>query len=248
MGYVIKRAVLGALLLAIMPLAVLFSGWLWKPDGSSIFLHICYWVTETASYPWAGISCVVLAFWFLWLLRPSYRQSFWLLIVLAVAVLSGQAIKSAVKESVEEPRPFVVWLEDEYKVDDEYFYGLPRKERSEIVRQQLADDTRVPNWLKSHWERETGYAFPSGHTLFTTTWALLGIVLLWPRKRYFSIVLLVSWSTIVAGSRLMLGMHWPLDLLLATLLSGIIAVIVGWVTQRYQLIPLNISSHVKEKT
>lgn len=236
---IIKRAVLGALLLVIMPILVLFSGWFWQPSGNSYFLQVCYWITETASYPWAGITCVVLGLWFLWIYKLSIKKSCLLLTILACAVLSGQIIKSIVKESVEEPRPFVIWLEDEYQIDDEYFYNLPRKQRAEIIHNQLVNDTRVPDWLKAHWENETGYAFPSGHTLFTTTWALLGIVLLWPKKRYVSVTLLIVWSMIVAGSRLVLGMHWPLDLILATVLSCIIAIIVGWLSLRNHIIPIN---------
>jgi membrane-associated phospholipid phosphatase len=31
---------------------------------------------------------------------------------------------------------------------------------------------------------ETGFAFPSGHTMFAASWALLAIGLLWPRRHY----------------------------------------------------------------
>ncbi len=44
--------------------------------------------------------------------------------------------------------------------------------------------------------------------------------LLWPRRRWGTIAVLLVWATAVMGSRPALGMHWPLDLIVATLISG----------------------------
>ncbi len=77
-------------------------------------------------------------------------------------------------------------------------------------------------WLKKHWPFETGFAFPSGHTMFAASWALLGVGLLWPRRHYKTVALLLVWATGVMGSRLLLGMHWPRDLVVATLISWLL--------------------------
>lgn len=244
----VKRVAISALLLIVMPMVILLSGWTWQPDGSNLFLYFCYWITETASYPWAGITCVVLAFSFLALLKPPFKKSILLLIILAVAVLGGQAVKSAIKESVEQPRPFVMWLEQEYHIDDLYFYDLPRQQRAELVHQELLNDNRVPEWLKGHWQNETGYAFPSGHTLFATLWALMAVVLLWPGGHYYTIAFLMGWAILVSGSRLLLGMHWPSDLILATVLSSLISLIVGWVCMRNGLLQVSQISPQKRST
>lgn len=55
--------------------------------------------------------------------------------------------------------------------------------------------------------------------MFAASWALLAVGLLWPRRRTLTIVLLLVWATGVMGSRLLLGMHWPRDLVVATLIS-----------------------------
>lgn len=68
--------------------------------------------------------------------------------------------------------------------------------------------------------KETGFAFPSGHTMFAASWALLGVGLLWPRRRTLTIAILLVWATGVMGSRMLLGMHWPRDLVVATLIRG----------------------------
>ena len=38
----------------------------------------------------------------------------------------------------------MVWLEQTHGVDGKYFYSLHRKERSALVREQLQDQTLVP--------------------------------------------------------------------------------------------------------
>lgn len=236
---VVKRAAFGALLLIILPVAALLSGWFWQPSGDQLYLHIGYWITETSGYPWAILTCAVLALFFVWILKLQAKNGVLLVTLLAAAILSGQIIKSSIKESVEEPRPFVIWLEKEYHIDDVDFYNLPRDERAQTIKNELSNDARIPSWLKGHWQRETGYAFPSGHTLFATTWALIALVLLWPGRHYIAITLFMSWAVIVGASRLILGMHWPLDLILATILSFVIAIGVGWAALRYHIIPMS---------
>jgi phosphatidylglycerophosphatase B len=101
------------------------------------------------------------------------------------------------------------------------------------VRNALINNTQLPDWLKQHWEFETGYAFPSGHTMFAASWALLGIGLLWPRRRIVTVVILVAWAVGVMGSRLVLGMHWPQDLITATAISWALVTLATWLVQRY---------------
>ncbi len=43
---------------------------------------------------------------------------------------------------------------------------------------------------------------------------------------------LLVWATAVMGSRLALGMHWPLDLIVATLISWLLVTVACWLTQR----------------
>jgi phosphatidylglycerophosphatase B len=67
--------------------------------------------------------------------------------------------------------------------------------------------------------------------MFAASWALLGVGLLWPRRRTWTIVVLL-WATSVMGSRLLLGMHWPRDLVVATLISWMLVTIATWLAQR----------------
>lgn len=228
-----KRTAGGALLLLLMPLTVWVSGWHWQPGGNEPLLKALYWVTETVTSPWGILTSAILCGWFLWCLRFRLKAAIGLALLLFAALVIGQGVKSLIKDRVQEPRPFVVWLEQTHGVDGKYFYSLHRKERSALVREQLQDQTLVPNRLRKHWQFETGFAFPSGHTMFAATWALLGVGLLWPRRHYKTVALLMVWATGVMGSRLLLGMHWPRDLAMATLISWLLVVVTCWLAQRW---------------
>ncbi|WP_435953968.1 phosphatidylglycerophosphatase B [Dryocola sp. BD626] len=233
MRAIAKRLAVGTGLLLIMPLTVWLSGWHWAPGGNSAWLKAMYWVTETVTQPWGIITHVLLCGWFLWCLRFRLKAAIMLFAILAAAILIGQTLKSAIKDRVQEPRPFVVWLEKTQHIPTDEFYNLKRKQRSELVKNQLANHPEVPGWLHLHWQKETGFAFPSGHTMFAASWALLGVGLLWPRRRTITIVLLLVWATSVMGSRLLLGMHWPQDLIVATLLSGLLVSLATWLAQKF---------------
>lgn len=227
-----KRTATGAALLLVMPLAVWLSGWMWQPAQSSWWLKALYWVTETVTQPWGIITHVVLCGWFLWCLRFRLKAALMLFAILGVAIMAGQGVKSWVKEQVQEPRPFVIWLEKTHHIPVEEFYTLKRKDRGHLVKEQLAQQQDIPGFLRKHWQKETGFAFPSGHTMFAASWALLAVGLLWPRRRTLTIAVLLVWATGVMGSRLLLGMHWPRDLVVATLISWLLVTVACWLAQR----------------
>ncbi len=228
-----RRTLIGAILLLLMPLTVWISGWQWLPGPGGWWLQALYAVTETVTQPWGIITHLLLCALFVCLLRPRLRGAIILVIILSAAVLLGQGAKSLVKGVVQEPRPFVIWLEKTQQIPVEQFYTLKRGERSALVKEQLAQQHDIPGFLRHHWQKETGFAFPSGHTMFAATWALLAAGLLWSRRRAFAVVFLMAWAVTVMGSRLLLGMHWPLDLMMATVMSWLLATIAGWLAVRY---------------
>ncbi len=63
-----------------------------------------------------------------------------------------------------------------------------------------------------------GASFPSGHTLNTAAFATaltISVVRIWPPSRYAAVPLAIAWICLVALSRLVLGVHWPTDVLAA---------------------------------
>ncbi|MGG6109133.1 phosphatidylglycerophosphatase B [Pantoea allii] len=230
---IFQRTLAGMLLLLIMPVAVGLSGWQWQPGESNTFLKILFWMTETVTRPWGMLTSLVLSAWVMWCLRFRLKPALLLLLIMNATILAGQYTKSFIKEQVQEPRPYVVWLEKTHGLDDKTFYQLSREQRGQRVTELIADESHIPGWLKKHWAFETGFAFPSGHTMFAASWALLVIGLLWPRRHYKTIVLVGVWSVAVMGSRLLLGMHWPRDLAVATFISWLLVVLATWLAQRF---------------
>ncbi|MCV9877612.1 phosphatidylglycerophosphatase B [Brenneria izbisi] len=228
-----RRTTIGAGLLLIIPCIIWMSGWQWQPEYDGWWVKALFWSTETVTSPWGTLTSAVLSVWFLWCLRFRLKPALGVLVIMVITVLIGQGVKSGIKEWVKESRPFVVWLEEKHQIDDRYFYSLPRKERGELVRSQLESEQQIPTWLRQHWQFETGFAFPSGHTMFAATWALLAVGLLWARRHYKTVVALMIWANAVMVSRLILGMHWPRDLIVATLISWLLVVVACWLAQRW---------------
>ncbi|KAF6639114.1 phosphatidylglycerophosphatase B [Pantoea agglomerans] len=228
-----RRTTFGMLLLLIMPVAVWLSGWRWQPGESNALLKGLFWMTETVTNPWGIVTSVVLSAWMLWCLRFRLKPAILLLLIMNATILAGQYTKSYIKEQIQEPRPYVIWLEQHHGLDEKTFYELKRKQRGEMVTSLIADETQIPGWLKRHWAFETGFAFPSGHTMFAASWALLALGLLWPRRHYKTVVVIFLWATGVMASRLLLGMHWPRDLAMATILSWLLVTIATWLAQRF---------------
>lgn len=73
-------------------------------------------------------------------------------------------------------------------------------------------------------ETATGYSFPSGHTQATSTfWTSLSIIVKNKILYVFSAILI----TLVAISRLYLGVHWPTDVIFGALFGVLWAILIG---------------------
>lgn len=68
-----------------------------------------------------------------------------------------------------------------------------------------------------------GSSFPSGHTLAVAAFATaiaLCVNRNWPTARTFAVTMAVFWISLVALSRLVLGVHWPTDVLAAACIGA----------------------------
>lgn len=75
------------------------------------------------------------------------------------------------------------------------------------------------------WEADSywGSSFPSGHTLVVAAFATaiaLSATRAWPSTRAFAVATAVTWIGLVALSRLVLGVHWPTDVLAAACIGA----------------------------
>jgi undecaprenyl-diphosphatase len=68
-----------------------------------------------------------------------------------------------------------------------------------------------------------GSSFPSGHTLVTAAFATAAVLCvdrIRPAARVFTLPAALAWIILVACSRLVLGVHWPTDVLAATCIGA----------------------------
>lgn len=78
-----------------------------------------------------------------------------------------------------------------------------------------------------HLDLVTSLSYPSGHAVNAMTVLLLGALLLAQRNRAFWIGLALVGALVVGTSRLLLGVHYPTDILGGWLL-GVAASLIGW--------------------
>ncbi|WLT07447.1 phosphatase PAP2 family protein [Gilliamella apis] len=237
MGLVIKKTIVPLILFLIIPLSVITVNWQWQPTSINNTSKYLFWVTETASFPWAIItSGLFFLLFYLKLVNKNKKTLLLLWLVLVSAMLGGQIIKSIIKQQTAEARPYVIWLDKEFDLNQQQFYSQARAERKANIEKLLANSTIIPRWLSNHWQNETGYAFPSGHTLFAVTWALLAIILLSFKRHFFIVSIITIWSLLIETSRLLLGMHSAYDLILGILLAWLISLICCFYVKKWHIV------------
>ncbi|MWN05613.1 phosphatase PAP2 family protein [Gilliamella sp. Pas-s95] len=237
MGLVIKKTIAILAIFLVVPLVIIAINWHWQPASLNDTSKYLFVVTETASFPWAIITSTILFLVFC-LLSPSKTKKkiilLWLLLV--SAILSGQTIKSFLKSQTAESRPYVLWMAKEFNISNQQFYSKSESERKELIEQLFKNSSTIPSWLSNHWQNETGFAFPSGHTLFAVTWAFLALTLLKFKQHYVIVSITIIWSILIEISRLFLGMHSPIDLITSILIAWIISLISYFYAQKWHIV------------
>lgn len=217
-----------ALLLAI-PIVAWITGWYWQSTLDYSFIDfILFIVTESGSAPYfAMLTSLIFSIWLS--LRCKMLQHHWVIIFLSVFLLQGstQIIKSTIKTVWEEPRPYMSYMVEK-GVEIDSFYEQDRKDRGAIIKSTLQSDKDTPAWLQDHWEKETGFSFPSGHTIFAVMWAFIIVGFLTREKdpkTNIAMVIMTIWAGLMMISRMRLGMHFPIDLFTSTVIAYPIALL-----------------------
>ncbi|MGR5064984.1 phosphatase PAP2 family protein [Photobacterium sp. DNB22_13_2] len=119
--------------------------------------------------------------------------------------------KTVMKHITEVPRPYTHQLQNLNIVKTpEAFYALSNIEKDEAVKQASES---VSHWRITHWQGETNYSLPSGHTIFTAVCVAFWGGFFLRRRKFIAAGIIITWAVGVGISRIWLGMHWPTDLL-----------------------------------
>lgn len=97
-----------------------------------------------------------------------------------------------------------------------------------------------PDLWSTEWY--SGSSFPSGHTLSAATFAtalVLCVAPIRPSSRYAVLLLAIIWIGLVGMSRLVLGVHWPTDVLAAICVGVFIALAISQLLEFICGDPLN---------
>ncbi len=231
----IFSVIIFSILLMAPPIIMIVMGWQWSPETQPKSMKWLLWMTDTAGAPYSIITSVILLGITLFVFRSERRKWIKLTVILIFCILAMQGVKSLLKNSFQEPRPYISWLEKKYAISNAEFYDLKRSQRAELVKTTVKQDQSIPKWQRQHWQSETGYSFPSGHMLFAAGWALLLIGLFWQRRQYALCILLAVWAEGIAFSRMLLGMHWPIDIIVSIIISALFAIL-GYRLFQYRLL------------
>ncbi|MCQ1058953.1 phosphatase PAP2 family protein [Photobacterium sp. DNB23_23_1] len=119
--------------------------------------------------------------------------------------------KTVMKHITEVPRPYTHQLQalDIVETPDA-FYTLSHIEKDEAVKQASES---VSHWRITHWQGETNYSLPSGHTIFAAVCVAFWGGFFLRRRQFIPVGIIITWAVSVGISRIWLGMHWPTDLL-----------------------------------
>lgn len=246
-----KKVFLVWLLLLLPPLAIFLlkqSVFPWI-DLSSSWSYILYAITMTGTSPYF-VATILFIFGLSYFCVP---KQVWLRLVLAtvVSLSLSTSLNVLLKQYFKEPRPNMVFLSEQENLplNLDSFYDLNRQERAEMMDQTMqaySDSTplerdsvdlahqnkQIFELLQDHWRHEVGYSFPSGHTIFSATLVITASYYLLLCGARLLLGGMLVWGIAMGVSRMLLGMHWPQDVLASTALS-ILFSLLGIVVSNY---------------
>jgi len=211
---------------------------------------LAWWLSLSGSK--YGLPVVIAALLVLFATRPggflASRVRETLALTLALGGLVGGSAwlnEHVVKPAVAAPRPDIRLLAGDglLGMTPTAFYQLGDK----AVRSQYLDQVleAAPASLdlspavRDHWIKETGYSFPSGHSLSSmlVTTAFLALALLvMPPSRLRWVYVLMPWALGVCYSRAILRVHAPLDIFSGALAGMVLGVVTFLVLRRVLLL------------
>ncbi|MCG9730349.1 phosphatase PAP2 family protein [Shewanella sp. Isolate13] len=194
-----------------------------------------YWLTSTGTAPYGiATGIIILMFCYRRLTKPQFMQ---LVLAVSISMAATLSLNHFLKPYFAEPRPNAMLLEQEYLLNTQEFYQHNKADKRELIGSAINQlevarpDLSLSPQLKRHWQHEVGYAFPSGHTLFAVTLALAVSFYLLLAGQVMMPLMLLGWAITMGFSRMLLGMHWPQDVLASTAIGGSIAFSSIYLTQ-----------------
>lgn len=165
--------------------------------------------------------------------------------LLVVVAGNAQVNEHVIKPALAVPRPNIVTLAETGALGPTIteaadFYALGDKDdRRAFLGPQLEqlEEPALSALVEDHWGHETGFAFPSGHSTaamtFATLMATLGFAWLVDWRARVTAVVVPLWAVFVAHSRVLLGVHTPIDVVVGSLVGIALGIAAAAVVLRF---------------
>ncbi|MCG7588666.1 phosphatase PAP2 family protein [Photobacterium sp. OFAV2-7] len=176
-------------------------------------------LTASAGNPYFLVTVCVLCLVPLFTKLPR-KAAIQLVMQFALLLVLSFVAKTVLKHITEIPRPYSYQLQSlgiVHSADE--FYQLTDSEKEKAVQLATAN---VSDWRTSHWQGETNYSLPSGHTIFAAVCVVFWGGFFWKKHQLTAASLLILWATGVGISRIWLGMHWSTDILASIACAGLL--------------------------
>lgn len=137
------------------------------------------------------------------------------------------------KDIFRNPRPSQLYISERVSSDKsgKEFLTMPPEAKSLYLRKKIEENKKdfedvYPPILNS-WSDESGFSFPSGHseTSFFLGTILAFVIFKTGSKKYY-IIIPVIWAVLVALSRVVIGVHFPADVVAGSFIGLIMAYII----------------------
>lgn len=205
--------------------------------NTDTFAPIWYLITVSGGVYGSAVIITSLAVYLLYIFKKNADKKRSVLLftgtVLLVQILISGSTLFYFKDVFRNPRPSQLYISGKGSSDkgtNEFLTVMP-EEKSKYLRKKIEENKSdfedvYPPILNS-WSEESGFSFPSGHseTSFFLGTILAFVIFKTGSKKYY-MILPVMWAVLVALSRVVIGVHYPVDVAAGAFTGLVIALII----------------------